>query len=729
MSDHVDTRKMSVSFANGDRYCGLCVSFDGVEQRHGQGMYLYSDGTHDLYQQYSGQWRMDKKHGYGVLFYKNGGAYAGQWVNNKKNGLGLLLDNTGSREGMPSFRFEGQWKDDEPDGLGVEENDQSSYFGCFVKGKRHGRGVRMNISNGLDCEVLDEGVQIPLQVAMEAEAEKLRPSTSTSGVHELSSTTFHFANSPAADSRPTLASLFGPDLSSSSSGKGSNSATTQNSSPVVSPPPHSVSTPMLAAGSGTVGRTSLRNSQRVRASEGLPAKTQAPVVFSLFEENNLLSPKETTIQLEERDEPPQTNKRTIHLPPKMKSTGLFVKKETSTKKAPIRSPMLWSEDELAAFSACLGLSSTTSALILEKRLKGAMQMLEMSNSEMRREFLLESPVERLILRQSLKRLLDADRWENTVRDYKAGDLLHDPVLAKYSVPLSELEVVGQISQGGYGTVYRGVLDLKVPRRGLPAGKKHVAVKEMKGDRRVRLYELLKEACVMASLSHPNICTFIGVSSDTAMRKQFIISELMDGCLFDLIHMPHKVSWRGELTISAVVGLGEGICAGIAYLHSVKLVHADLKSSNILIDCSGYYQPRPLICDFGHAAVRAFPSPHHRCGTPHWAAPEVLRSEALGQAADVYSIGVVLWEMLTRKMPHRGLSFGQVLASVGWAGWSPDLSLLPVIPTQLRVLVRGCLKFIPHERPSSKTLHVRLRRLPRQECRRSLKMLASFFGWD
>lgn len=253
------------------------------------------------------------------------------------------------------------------------------------------------------------------------------------------------------------------------------------------------------------------------------------------------------------------------------------------------------------------------------------------------------------------------------------------------------------------------------------------MKEMKGERRVRLHELLKEACVMASLNHPNICTFIGVCTDVTGRKMYIVSELMDCSLFDLIHQQHKLQWQGDLSISNVVKLSHGICAGIVYLHARRLVHADLKTSNILIDYSSNSQLMPRICDFGHAAVRTHPAPHHRCGTPHWTAPEVLRSEALGPAADVYAFGVILWEMLTRRLPHRGLSFGQVLASVGWAGWTPDLEALPEVPLELQRLVQVCLRFEPADRPTSKDAGKRLKRISRQAKVKALAMLSDFFG--
>lgn len=403
--------------------------------------------------------------------------------------------------------------------------------------------------------------------------------------------------------------------------------------------------------------------------------------------------------------------------------------DLAQQRRPVRSPLLWSEDELTAFIRCLGVSPAVCARVQQRKMKGVVHLLEMSNSELRRDFGLLSPVERIVVRQSLKRLLNADRWENNARGHKVCDVLEDSVLSHYIVPVEELTLVQRIAQGGYGTVYRGVLESSTPAPGNPNRHKSnlVAVKEMKGERRVRLYELLKEARVMASLSNENICTFIGICADSSARKYYILSELMDCSLFDLIHQPYKLRWHGELSISLVVSLSKGICAGIVYFHAKNLVHADLKSSNILIDYSSSWELIPRICDFGHAAVRAFPSPHHRCGTPHWAGPEVLRGEALGPAADVYSFGVIMWEMLTQKLPHKGLSFGQVLASVGWAGLGVDLSALPEVPADLRRLLRSCLSFTPAERPNGRDVQKRLRHIPKQARLKALKMLAIFMG--
>ncbi|CAK0791715.1 unnamed protein product [Prorocentrum cordatum] len=411
----------------------------------------------------------------------------------------------------------------------------------------------------------------------------------------------------------------------------------------------------------------------------------------------------------------------------------------SRKAAGVSSPSLWDEVELAAVVYCLGVNPEAARMVRGRRLHGAKGLLELSNSGMARKMGLASPLERLVVRRTLQRLLWAEIQENGERGRSCcdGDVMAAPALSAHAIPMERLTIVSRIAQGGFGAVHRGAL---LPQGGSD-GSGHggeekaqaVAVKEMMGDSRFKLNELLKEAQVMASLRHPNICRFIGVCADGRQRgKRYIVSELLDCSLFDLVHRPGTTDWNGVLDPLLAMRLAEGICAGLAYIHDVKhLVHADLKSSNILIDLSlartRRGRPVPRICDFGHAAVRTAASPHDRLCTPHWAAPEVLRGEGLGPAADVYSMGVLLWEMLAKTIPHANLCFGQVIAVVGWAGVAPDNGLLPHVPDGLRSLMKDCLSFLPDERPSASQARGRLQKIPRRLRLQVLQMLAGFLA--
>jgi len=416
--------------------------------------------------------------------------------------------------------------------------------------------------------------------------------------------------------------------------------------------------------------------------------------------------------------------------------------------AVIACPMLWSEQELATVVGCLGVVPSASENLRDTRMGGAGQLVAMSNAQMSQDLGLAAPLERLVVRRSLTHLLEADRWANSCRGTSLWDVLDDPSLRKYVIPLDHLTLQSSISQGGFGVVYQGLL-LNDKRRGhFDRNGQAVAVKEMLGDHKARLYELLKEAHVMASLNHPNICRFIGVCTDGRPRgRRYIVSELLHCSLFDLIHRPSRVpAWKGTFNVRLTLKLLVGICSGLVYIHERSLVHADLKSSNILIElrskeeqptgslisrlCSiaGERTPIPRICDFGHSAVRISSLPHDRLCTPHWAAPEVLRGEGLGPAADIFSVGVLFWEMLAKKVPHHDLGFGQVLASVGWAGATPDMSLLPHgLPQEITDLLSECLRFLPAERPTAAIVKQKTQAVPKIRRKMAVEALMGFIG--
>eukprot|EP00931_Biecheleriopsis_adriatica_P088130 TRINITY_DN62508_c0_g1_i1.p1 TRINITY_DN62508_c0_g1~~TRINITY_DN62508_c0_g1_i1.p1 ORF type:complete len:1048 (+),score=154.81 TRINITY_DN62508_c0_g1_i1:20-3163(+) len=702
----LSTHWTSVTFGNADRYEGNCAIIDGIDKRHGMGCYTYSPCSHDAYKQYTGQWKEDRKHGHGVLFLRSGGVYVGQWMDNRKHGLGVLLDCPGMSDttAMPSRRYEGQWAEDLQHGLGVEETEASVYFGSFTKGKR-GRGVCLtNSARVIGTAALRRIVdseESPLEIADVIEAEISRLDTHDSST--LDAETSKFGSSCE-------------DLSARAGG----------SRPSVS----------AEAGGGSIQ-------------------------FALFEENDLLTSPPKGLQADLSDaalkqQPIQ------HAEIKEVATGssracsstcsasTVLSKEAT--RAP--NPLLWQSAELAAFMSCLGISREACQRLRRMKLEGgASQLLEKSNSWFHRELGLWSPVERLVVRQAFRRLLDTERFlqrrgpdSGSRRPSKGRQnvLSDDSVLGQHVLPLDSLSLQSKISQGGFGTVYRGLLRQEkhsdCPREESSSGGffrmpcfkssssdvRPVAVKEMKGEQRISMHELLKEACVMASLRHDNIAAFIGVCADKTSSKYYIVSELAECSLFDMIHQPHKLRWNGELTALIALELARGICAGIAHLHSCSLVHADLKSSNVLVNFSSGVL-KPLLCDFGHAAVRSVPSPHHRCGTPHWAAPEVLRGEGLGPAADIYSLGVMLWEMLTQRLPHRGLSFCQVLGAVGWAGWVPDMTMLPEgSPGALLRFLQSSLAFAPAWRPRARQAQRSLREVPRRERLKAFMALEGFF---
>ena len=242
----------------------------------------------------------------------------------------------------------------------------------------------------------------------------------------------------------------------------------------------------------------------------------------------------------------------------------------------------------------------------------------------------------------------------------------------------------ECGRGGYGKVYKAVwmhraVACKVFKSrggdGTPASENQLSK------------DFWLELNALAKLRHPNVTLLLGV----CMKPRYcIITEFVTcGSLFDLIHRHREIPNWG---IARIIGVAKEICLGMSYLHSQGVLHCDLKSSNILITESWGVK----IADFGLSFL--FPDNHMfepetakiplGCvGTHHWIAPEVLRGEEYSQAADVYSFGIILWEMIHRRIPHQDLTAAQVIGIVGYGG--KKLKISSYCPTQVRIIIQKC----------------------------------------
>ncbi|MBA3872677.1 MAG: serine/threonine protein kinase [Anaerolineae bacterium] len=155
-----------------------------------------------------------------------------------------------------------------------------------------------------------------------------------------------------------------------------------------------------------------------------------------------------------------------------------------------------------------------------------------------------------------------------------------------------------------------------------------------------------EARSVANLQHPNIVTIYDVGSDGP--TQFIVMEFVDGTDLKKI-----IKTEGILTVDRALKMAIQICAGIGFAHRAGLVHADVKPQNILVTKNDVVK----VTDFGIAQAFSDTQPPEKqqvvWGSPHYFAPEQAKGEKPTPASDVYSIGVVMFEMLTGRLPYVG----------------------------------------------------------------------------
>lgn len=155
-----------------------------------------------------------------------------------------------------------------------------------------------------------------------------------------------------------------------------------------------------------------------------------------------------------------------------------------------------------------------------------------------------------------------------------------------------------------------------------------------------------EARSVANLAHPNIVTVHDVGSDGPTH--YIVMEFIEGQ-----DLKRIIKGDGGIVIERALQLGIQICAGIGFAHRAGLVHADVKPQNILVTRDDVVK----VTDFGIAQALSDVHPGERqsvvWGSPHYFAPEQAKGEKPSPAADVYSIGIVMFEMLTGRLPYAG----------------------------------------------------------------------------
>ena len=170
----------------------------------------------------------------------------------------------------------------------------------------------------------------------------------------------------------------------------------------------------------------------------------------------------------------------------------------------------------------------------------------------------------------------------------------------------------------------------------------------------------QEVEILLTLRHPRIVSLMTTCKDIPphMGQAAFVMELMEnGTLFNALN----ASSINFLKDTDRLQIAQDIADGMRFLHHSNIIHRDLKSSNILLD----FNMRGKVCDFGLSGIKSSAQSHMTgvMGTPAWSAPEAIRGEQVRSSCDVYSFGVILWELLTGEVPWEGLNCTQIIFKV------------------------------------------------------------------
>ena len=253
--------------------------------------------------------------------------------------------------------------------------------------------------------------------------------------------------------------------------------------------------------------------------------------------------------------------------------------------------------------------------------------------------------------------------------------------------LGRYEIIRELGKGAMGVVYLG----KDPLIGRELALKTFRVGLSSQDKELEQFRarFLREAQSAGILNHPNIVTIhdVAVNPDGDF---FIAMEYVKGT--DLKHLMQR---QGRLDQRFVIDTVAQIADGLDYAHAKGVVHRDIKPANIIITS----EKQAKITDFGIARVDAsnLTTEGQLLGTPNYMAPEQIQAHKVDHRADIFSLGVMLYELLTGKKPFQGDNLTQVTHRIVYEPYPDPKQFVPNLPSNLEQVLSRALAKKPDDR--------------------------------
>ncbi|XP_031100004.1 serine/threonine/tyrosine-protein kinase HT1-like [Ipomoea triloba] len=259
---------------------------------------------------------------------------------------------------------------------------------------------------------------------------------------------------------------------------------------------------------------------------------------------------------------------------------------------------------------------------------------------------------------------------------------------EWSADMSQLYIGNKFASGRHSRIYRGIYKQR------DVAIKLISQPEEDGDLAAFLEkQFTSEVALLLRLKHPNIITFIAACKKPPVFC--IITEyLPGGSLRKYLHQQEPYS----VPLNLVLKLALDIARGMQYLHAQGILHRDLKSENLLLDEDMCVK----VADFGISCLESqCGSAKGFTGTYRWMAPEMIKEKHHTKKVDVYSFGIVLWELLTALTPFDNMTPEQAAFAVCQKNARPPLP--SECPKAFQKLVNRCWASNPQKRPHFETI--------------------------
>ncbi len=285
-------------------------------------------------------------------------------------------------------------------------------------------------------------------------------------------------------------------------------------------------------------------------------------------------------------------------------------------------------------------------------------------------------------------------------------------MAQQSEYIGTYKILEKIGEGGMAYIYKALQ---------PSLKRTVVIKKLKDPNREIIKRFKKEALLSASFHHQNLVAiydFIYTNRNYYLVMEHVEGEDLRTIIDHLTPIPPQ--------IAALIALS--IAQGLEYTHARNIIHRDIKPSNILVGYDGSVK----LIDFGIARddlSTRLTITGMIVGTPAYMSPEQANGETLTPKSDLFSLGILLYEMLTGIKPFEGSKQSEVISRIIRGQYQPIQRVNPTIPYRLRKIVKKCLQHTPRKRYQNATelINDLERFLPWQVRNQKKRLMARFLN--
>ena len=708
---------------NGDKYEGEILN----EERSGYGINYYKNGN-----KYEGWWENDLENGTGSLFYKDGSLYIGQWANGKENGMGTLYYNFGDK-------YYGNFIDGKKNGKGlfISRNNNNRFIGTFKNNLKHGKGIMYYHQNKkLSKEIWDNGILVSSQIISFEENEGNENTIKLFSKQNL-----------------LLMGFFSGNLNNETNENEKNKNFTLSVAKYFKARiPNNyfdamnliIYTSDLLYNNNKIFEWSEKNIITWMNRIGIEKNKYKDIIikygingikFLQFTGNelinyNIVDVRDTKLILKSIDflrifvrlftdysEKYELNSHENNFTREIKegiSNNNLIEANyirTGNRHATMNQMLTSNRNdvhELRRASSNFNIFERNNNLINTNKNSNnennSTIYTSVNNNRSRRSSIILSNPNN----QNYNNIIE--NVEFTLTKISLTKLLMNSLSLggfNFYIPFNELKIIKKIGEGAFGEVFLGYWNEKkvAIKKFFFVKKYHERVHQNKINKNLNLKPILikfiKEINIIGNLRHPNLVLYMGASISNNNNCYLVMEYVDNGNLFNFLHRGkyNKEGNYQKFDLNLTTKIALEIALAIKYLHCRNITHCDLKSINVLLDHNYHVK----ITDFGVSKIinilyEKGQEIKGKLGTTHWMPPEIMKSYKYEEKSDVFSYGMILYEIITGDIPYYGLFPNQI---VGLVADCRKIVQVPEITSNpyLRKIVVECLKYDIDDRPS------------------------------